>query len=114
MNLISNDAQRMEQIIFGLILSFTYLVSFPFTIAIMYALVGWQSLSGPLVVMFISLLMVLTSKVYGKPSIRASQFNRQTSCYFERDYHRDTSRQDVCLGMEIQGQSKETEKVRKI
>jgi ABC-type multidrug transport system fused ATPase/permease subunit len=69
-NLVSNDAQRMENFILSIQFCLLFLIDFPLTIVLLTVLVGWQSLSGTLVLLIIPLLILFISKQFAKLRIK--------------------------------------------
>jgi ABC-type multidrug transport system fused ATPase/permease subunit len=66
MNLLSNDAQNLERAVMGGVLVTYALIAFPVAIALLWALVGWQSLSGTILLILYLIYESLILSQYQK------------------------------------------------
>ena len=68
--MVSNDAQRMEELILTLQFSLTIFFDTPMSFLLLYTLVGWQSLSGAFVVLVFCSSQVFVGKLFAEYRIK--------------------------------------------
>jgi ABC-type multidrug transport system fused ATPase/permease subunit len=72
LNLVSNDAQRMEESVSGLMMALTTPIEILATIILMWIYIGWQSLSGVLYFVFLLIYNLLASKEFAKLRLKVA------------------------------------------